>query len=277
LAGRGDHSPRTNSERRLRPATAKPRALNGSKKRATKKDDEWPSVHQVASQIASARVGTKGDQVEVAIRGFLASGEVGPGEKISLRNLASALGVSVMPVRNAVARLQADGALEIEPGRAIRVPVMTASQFRELTAVRMELEGFAAEIAAQRRHEEDLTLMADLSASFQILGVRRSSRQYGAARINMEFHFAVYRASKMPLLVDIIERLWLKAGPAILYFIHLEHGQAPTNHGVLLHRQALEAIRRRDGVAARAAIAEDIRLASERLLSLNVFREVDEK
>jgi DNA-binding GntR family transcriptional regulator len=230
-------------------------------------------AHLDVPRLASVKNGTKGDQVEAAIRSFLASGAVGPGEKISLRYLAGALGVSVMPVRNAVARLQADGSLDVEPGRAIRVPVMTASQFHELTAVRMEVEGFAAEVAAGSRNDEDIALMSDLSTAFQLLGSRRSSRQFGAARINMEFHFAVYRASKMPTLVEIIERLWLKAGPAIFSFIHFEDAHTANNHGVVLHRQALDAVRRHDGAAARAAIAEDIRLASERLLGLNVFRD----
>ena len=74
-------------------------------------------THQSVSEIAPSleairgerKATTKGDQVETTIRGFLASGEIGPGEKISLRKLAAALGVSVMPVRHAVARLQADG------------------------------------------------------------------------------------------------------------------------------------------------------------------------
>jgi DNA-binding GntR family transcriptional regulator len=283
LAIGGDQRPRTKSGNRSTPGKVLLRPANGRKrsvsaKKALKKAENGAARDRSAGLPAStSKRGTKADQVEAAIRGYLASGEVAPGEKIPLRGLANALGVSVMPVRNAVARLQADGALDIEPGRAIRVPVMTASQFRELTAVRMEIEGYAAELAAQSRNREDLARMADLSASFQLLGVRRSSRQYGAARINMEFHFSVYRASKMPTLVDIIERLWLKAGPAIFYFIHLEHAQTQTNHGVVLHRQALEAIQRHDGPAARAAIAEDIRLASERLLDLNVFREEREK
>ena len=142
------------------------------------------------------RTPTKGDHVEAAIRNFLAGGELSPGEKISLRKLAAALGVSVMPVRNAVARLQSDGVLEVEPGRAVRVPIMTKDQFRELLAVRVEIEGYAAEQAALRRDDEDLGRIEGLAASFQILGAGQSTRSSGAARVNMEFHFAIYRAAK---------------------------------------------------------------------------------
>jgi DNA-binding GntR family transcriptional regulator len=234
--------------------------------------EEPGSALRKVSTPNSPRAGTKGDQVEAAIRGYLASGEIGPGEKISLRKLAGALGVSVMPVRNAVARLQSDGVLSVEPGRAVRVPIMSAAQFRELTTIRMEVEGFAAERAALSRSDEDLEVMRDLSASFQILSMGRSNRSSGAARVNMEFHFAVYRASKMPLLVDIIERLWLKAGPVVFYYIYFERFPTPTNHGVALHRQAVEAIRKRDEKTAREAIVEDIKQAADRLLEGNIFK-----
>jgi DNA-binding GntR family transcriptional regulator len=221
----------------------------------------------------NAKPSTKGDKAEAAIRGFLASGEFSPGEKISLRKLASALGVSVMPVRNAVARLQADGALEVEPGRAVRVPVMTSAQFRELLQVRMEIEGYAAEMAAINRSEAELRCMEELNASFQILGVGEATRSSGAARVNMEFHFAVYRAARMPMLIDIIERLWLKAGPVVFYHIYLERFSSPSRDSVRLHKDALAALRRKDGAAARMAIAEDLWLAGERLLAEGIFKE----
>lgn len=217
--------------------------------------------------MAVNKTSTKGDQIETAIRGFLAGGELSPGERISLRKLATALGVSVMPVRNAVARLQSDGVLEVEPGKAVRVPVMTAEQFRELLEVRIEIEGYAAELAALRREDEDLRRIEELEASFQILGAGKSTRSSGAARVNMEFHFAVYRAAKSPLLVDIIERLWLKAGPVVYYHIYLEKFSSPSRDSVILHRQAVDAIRARDGAGARTAIAQDLRMAGERLLS----------
>ena len=176
-----------------------------------------------------------------------------------------------MPVRNAVARLQSDGVLEVEPGRAVRVPVMTKEQFLELLNVRMEIEGFAAERAAAARSDKDLKLIEKLEASFRILGVGTSTRSSGAARVNMEFHFEVYKASKMPTLVDIIERLWLKAGPVVFYHIFLEKFPSPSRESVRLHRKAVDAIRSRDGLAARKAIAENLYQAGMRVLTEDIF------
>ena len=65
------------------------------------------------------------------LRELLLYGRVMPGEQLSLRTIAEALGVSVMPVREAVHRLVAEQALDLSSNRALRVPVMTVSQFRE--------------------------------------------------------------------------------------------------------------------------------------------------
>ena len=70
--------------------------------------------------------------------------------------LPDVLGVSIMPVREAVSRLVADKALEVTPNRAVRVPLMSAEQFRDLTKVRIAIEGEAAAQAAQQRTEPDL-------------------------------------------------------------------------------------------------------------------------
>ena len=74
------------------------------------------------------------------LRDLLMSGRVMPGEALSLRSIAEALGVSVMPVREAVHRLVAEQALELTANRVLRVPVMTISQFREITSIRINLE-----------------------------------------------------------------------------------------------------------------------------------------
>src|SRR4028119_603368 len=105
---------------------------------------------------ATTRIGrlervTLGERVHAELRDRLMSGELAPGQKMSLRSVAETLGVSMMPVREAVARLVSDGSLEVLPNRAVRVPPMTLSRFRELTSVRLAGEGFAPEEAGARR------------------------------------------------------------------------------------------------------------------------------
>ncbi|KAG0755593.1 hypothetical protein G6F22_020562 [Rhizopus arrhizus] len=65
---------------------------------------------------------TVADQIYQQTRQLLMSGAVPPGEKITLRGLAAALNTSPMPVREAVNKLVAEGALEMLPSRGRRVP-----------------------------------------------------------------------------------------------------------------------------------------------------------
>lgn len=76
------------------------------------------------SGLHAVESGTLGQRVYNELRDFLMVGGVQPGEKITLRQLTSAFGTSLMPVREAVQRLAAEGALEVLPNRAIRVPIM---------------------------------------------------------------------------------------------------------------------------------------------------------
>ena len=108
------------------------------------------------TQIGRLERVTLGERVHAELRELLMSGELAPGQKMSLRSVAETLGVSIMPVREAVARLVSDRSLEVLPNRAVRVPLMSRVRFRELTAVRLAIEGFAAEEAARNRSDADI-------------------------------------------------------------------------------------------------------------------------
>ena len=82
-----------------------------------------------------------GQGVRVLLSERLIAGVYSPGEKLSLRCVAAGLGVSMMQIREAVSRLVTDGALEVTPNRAVRVPILDLPRFRELTAPRIEIEG----------------------------------------------------------------------------------------------------------------------------------------
>src|SRR5215212_6725683 len=91
------------------------------------------------------------ERVYSELRNLLMAGELAPGQKLSLRSVAETLGVSMMPVREAVTRLAADQALEVLFNRAVSVPLMTRAQFQDLTTVWSAIEGVATEQAALRR------------------------------------------------------------------------------------------------------------------------------
>lgn len=205
---------------------------------------------------------TLGERVTGELRALLVSGRLAPGEKLSLRRVAEALGVSIMPVREAVSRLAADNALEVLPGRAVRVPVLTLAQFRELTRLRLVVEGFAAEEAAKVADPDRIAEIARHEQAFRDAARASMPDLAGAVAANRNLHFALYEMAAMPLLVETIERLWLKAGPILNLDMRAEARRLDRGSAVLAHAEILRAVRDRDPGAARAALEDDIRQAA---------------
>lgn len=201
---------------------------------------------------------TLGERVYQEMRERLVAGEMAPGDRMSLRRLADAIGVSVMPVREAVTRLVADGALEVLPNRSISVPVMTREKFRELTAIRITIEGFAAAQAASSRGEADLDLMRRFEGAFRAEAHQPLPDARAAIRANKELHFAVYRAAGLPTLVSIIQGLWLKIGPVLNLDMRDSPERLATGVAGGAHARLVAAIESRDAEGARAALVEDI-------------------
>ncbi|WP_212525694.1 GntR family transcriptional regulator [Actibacterium sp. MT2.3-13A] len=224
---------------------------------------------QPLDQLRPARRQTLSDQVHDTLSEMLLSGALRPRDRLSLRDLAERLEVSMMPVREAVNRLAASGALEVSPKRAVMVPLMTAAEFADLTMVRMLNEGQAARLAAERGSKTEIAGVIALAERFEeVLDSAYGSAAAVAA--NKDLHFALYRAAGSEALMEVITMLWLKAGPIINFDIGVEAGvpleeemtRSRSHHSREHHRMLCEALRARDGAAAAHAISEDIRLAS---------------
>lgn len=195
------------------------------------------------------------------------SGRLAPGEKLSLRAAADVLGVSIMPVREAVSRLVADKALEVAPNRAVRVPLMSTAQFRDLTKVRIAIEGHAAAQAAQHRDKDDLVSIARSEEAMRMESKSPAPDLPRAVELNKTFHFAVYEAAHSPILVEIIRVLWLKAGPVINLDLRANPERLAKGDAIRFHAGVRKAIAAGDSAAAQAGVAADISGAAEVILS----------
>lgn len=187
----------------------------------------------------------------------LVTGAYLPGEVISSRGLAQQLGVSAMPVREALTRLTAEGALELTSSRTLRVRKLTPEDFDEVTAIRVVNEGMAAERAARQLTDSDVTRVRKLHAELAAAAEGEETDRYLSA--NAAFHGGIYRAAHWPLLLGIIKRLWLAVGPSIRVSVpDYQHMATSMRH----HDDALAALEARDPTGLREAIVDDIRTAA---------------
>lgn len=195
---------------------------------------------------------TQADVLHARLRARLFDGRFAPGEQVSIRRVAEAEGTSMIPARDALRGLVAEGALEFRGTRAIAVPVPSERDLDQIAYARVALEGELAARAAPALASRigqisalDLRIDDALSA--------RDAVAYMAA--NRAFHFSIYEAAGAPVLLAHAELLWMRIGPSMRLICDGLNGHHPqTDH----HREALDALKRGDAGAFRAAIEADI-------------------
>ncbi|TCT07795.1 GntR family transcriptional regulator [Aquabacter spiritensis] len=214
---------------------------------------------------------TLADTVYRDLKELLLSGRAAPGERFTLRGLATAIGTSPMPVREAVSRLVAENALEVLPNRAVRVPLMPRVRFEELRLIRFQLEGLAAVTAAHTASADDIAEIARCERLFAAEREKRRPDGAAAMRHNKDLHFALYRAARLPTLLQMIEGLWLQIGPVLNLDFQAGPERVRQGDAHLHHAALLDALKARDGEAARAALIADIRSAGDFILSRGIL------
>ena len=194
-------------------------------------------------------------KVYAHLRNNLMAGRFRPGDTLTLRALAEALGTSVMPVRDAVLRLSGERALEPH-GRGVRVPVLDDAQFQDILRIRISLEGDACAMAAERASAAELAAIK--RSRLQADRACAAGRLADFVAANQAFHFDVYRAAHNPLLQSLIETLWLQIGP---YLALIAEGSTANDCRAIdltAHAKLVDALERGDAEAARAALKSDL-------------------
>lgn len=195
---------------------------------------------------------TQHEQVYFRLRHALIVGRLQPGVSLSLRGLANALESGLMPVREAVRRLAAEGAIRVLQNRRLRVPELTPSRAEELMQARLLLEPLCAARALPHIDAERLgrIIAADMrmNTSYPAGDAERYMLE------NFRFHFEIYRAAPSDVLVPVLEVIWAQFGP----FMRAVFPQVGGSGFGDKHLAAVEAIRAGDAAALAQAIRDDI-------------------
>lgn len=151
---------------------------------------------------------SKSDYAYEVVKQRILSEDLEPGAVVSQERIASDIGVSTTPLREALKRLATEGLVHLGSYRDARVTQLSADEARSLYEVRLNLDPLAARLAAERRTEGDIDA---IRATLEALQPLSGDVEWEALTAHREFHRAVYRASANLPLVEVLEGLWDKA------------------------------------------------------------------
>jgi len=140
-----------------------------------------------------------------AIRERIVGAEFQPGERLAEERLSQELGVSRMPVREALRQLASEGLVTIEPRRGASVTAHSEAQVRELIEVRSTLEGLNARLAAGRHDPQQIAKLERILAESAQLTEKSNIAQLQAA--NERFHAAIEEIAANSVLMNIVRSL----------------------------------------------------------------------
>ncbi len=216
----------------------------------------------LGSIAQTTRGETLGAQVRANLRSAIMAGKFVPGEKLTIRAVAAALGVSLTPAREALFNLAAEGVLETRANGSVHIPQLDADAVREIMVIRQSLEGAAAREAA--RNFDDAVIRKLQKINDGIIDADRKDDFRRLIDLNWRFHFTIYELSGMPYLVRLIEGCWLKTG-SYLNVLYPHYSDYST--GIENHVRIIEAVIARDAEKLRRAIRRDISSVSKSLLA----------
>lgn len=205
---------------------------------------------------------TMQDRVHRLLSDMILDGEIAPGQLVTIQGLAEAFGVSAMPVREAMKRLTAANALTVVSGRTIGIPPLSRERLDDLRRVRTEVECCAVAWAAGRIGKAEIAALERELANLEAANAAGDTR--GFLRANRAFHFVLYRAAGSPVMLGVIETLWLQISP----YFHLLHGSGNWADANREHGEMLAASRAGDAERLKAAVRADITGAYEELARL---------
>ncbi|MCZ4314603.1 GntR family transcriptional regulator [Comamonadaceae bacterium G21597-S1] len=202
------------------------------------------------------------ESVYQALRNKLMHGEYRAGQILGIQYLADALGTSTMPVREALRRLVAQQGLEPMRNGMTRVPLITRERLNDMRRSRVLVEGTVTEWASPRLDTATLDRLEQMAG--EITQARRTPEGVPASlEKNRIFHFTIYAAAESPVMMAMIESLWLQSGAYLRDKRELLHSaEQPPD---LLHESTIEAIRRGDHARARQCIEQDVTWIFDRL------------
>ncbi|OZB16959.1 MAG: GntR family transcriptional regulator [Rhodobacterales bacterium 34-62-10] len=193
------------------------------------------------------------------LRDQILFGEIAPGQALTIQGLADRLNAGMTPVREAIRRLTAEGALVFQGNRRVCVPQLSAANISEIIYARQWLESHLGLRATERVTPSDLAHLTAIDTALDRAIVAGDLRSY--LENNYLFHAKLYDLADAPILAEMAERLWLRFGPSLRVVI----GRIGTQNLPDKHKDMLNCMRTGDSEGAARAMREDMLQGMEQI------------
>lgn len=189
------------------------------------------------------------DVVFNTLREAILKGDLKPGERLMELQLASKLGVSRTPIREAIRMLEQEGLAVTMPRRGAEVAKMTLKDMEDVLEIREALDELAVRIACNKITEEQMKRLIEVKEAFE--ASTKSGDVKKIAEADVKFHDIIYEATDNPKLVTMLNNLREQ-----VYRYRVEYIKNPNNYPTLIaeHEAIVDGVKNRDVSKAAAAM-----------------------
>ena len=232
-----------------------------------RKEMDKQASRSIQSVLTPVSTKTRQEKVYHKLQQAILHGTIPPGARLINEQIAKQMEVSDTPVREALARLRAEGLVTRSDHKGYVVHQLTPEDLDEIVRIRVNLECMAAKEACRKISEAEINLLVKL----QVPEGEINRNIKGFFTFNKLFHQTIYKAAKMPTLLSIIENLMDKMSP---YFNLLAKEIAEEDPHLTWDRHAhiIDGLKRRDQDYVCKWIAADIKeFASQIILKMSLL------
>ena len=226
------------------------------------RSDYVPDDAKLLREKAGSRRGTRADMIVRYLVEMIVRGELEPGDHIVEAAIASRLGTSKTPVREAIKMLPTTGLAVSYPYRGTFVRELTTDFVDEVVSVRTRLETFAGELAIRFVSDHDIDGLCALARKME--AAVQAGEHFEALTIDVEYHTRIYRWARHTLLLEMWETL-LPRVEFLQAYSRLFASPLPKGHVEQRHLELALAFGTRDRAGVAEALTKHIELGPELL------------
>lgn len=197
-----------------------------------------------------------------AIRDGILEGRYPLGSRLDQQAIADEFGVSLVPVREGLRLLEAEGFVKVFPRRGVFVIDASIDDFQEIYRIREVLEELAAQLAVPNLSDETFQQLDGI-----ITQMEQATASQDFARLlelNHSFHFTIYEAANQPLLLEMLSNLWNRSSLYRRLYTYLSDRAL---QAIIEHKKIYAALKSGDAEAAGQAVRHNVRQTVQGVLA----------